>query len=118
MNITVVAAAQNGSYIAKDVDDSYYVITLDDTRDIDCGDVLGGTFDGHGSLSYSVRNVTKKEDVRICLEDWESPLIPAIGILLNFMSWRPGKILVGNKEFKSVTPGVAGQLREAILKGL
>jgi hypothetical protein len=116
VNITVVAAAQNGSYIAKDDDGSYYVITLDDTRDIDCGDVLAGKFDGRGSLFYAVRSVTKKEDVRICLETWESPLGPAIKMLLNFMSSGSGKIWVGARQFQSNAPGVSGRLHEAILR--
>lgn len=116
MNITVVAAAQMGSYIAKNDDGSYYVITLDDARGIDFGDVLAGKFDRHGSLLYVVRNVTKREDVRISLENWESPLDPAIKMLLKFMSSRPGKIFVGAREFQSDKSGVEGQLREAILK--
>lgn len=116
MNITVVAAAQNGSYIAKDDDGSYYVITLDDRRDIDCRDVLAGKFDGRGSLFYAVRNVTKTEDVRICLETWESPLGPAIKMLLGFMSSRPGRVFVGRMQFRSDAPGVASRLHEAILR--
>jgi hypothetical protein len=77
MKIQIVAAADIGSFVARDEDWAFYVLTLDDVREIDCGDVLSGTFDGVGSLFYPVRNLTKGEDVRICLETWESPLAPA-----------------------------------------
>jgi hypothetical protein len=116
MDVRVVAAAEIGSFIGVDEEGSYYVLTLDDRRrGIDCGDVLAGRFDGSGSLSYLVRNVTKKENVRICLESWESTAVTAIGMVLSFMASRPGKIVVGGKEFNSDAPGVAEQLRAAIL---
>jgi hypothetical protein len=117
MNVRVVAAAQIGSFIAVDEEGWYYVLTLDDgRRGIDCGDVLAGRFDGSGGLFYSVRNLTKQGDVRICLESWESTVVTAIGTVLSFMSSRPGKIFVGGKEFKSDAPGVGDRLREAILR--
>lgn len=50
MNIRVVAAAANGSFIATG-NGSFYVLTIDDTRPIEIGNVLSGTFDGHGVCS-------------------------------------------------------------------
>jgi hypothetical protein len=114
MNIKVVATAGNGSFIARDHEHAYYVLTLDDSREIECGDVLAGNFDGHGSLFYSVRNESKGENVRICLENWESPLEPAIKMVLNFMKGRAGKIIVGGAAMASDAPDVAGRLYEAI----
>jgi len=116
MNITLVAAADVGAYIARDHDGAYYVVTLDDTRDMHCGDVLAGAFDGEGALFYTVRNLTQREDVRICLEYWESPLGPAIDMFLSSISSRPGKILVGQIQFPSDASGLANLLEKAILK--
>jgi hypothetical protein len=42
MKIQIVAAADIGSFVARDEDWAFYVLTLDDVREIDCGDVLSG----------------------------------------------------------------------------
>lgn len=114
MNIRIIAAAAIGSYNAVDDDGWYYVITW--TRDIECGDVLAGNFDGRGSLFYAVRNVTKRENVRICLENWESALGPAIKMLMNFMASKPGRIWIGPMQFQSDAPGVASRFHDAIVR--
>ena len=116
MNIRVVATADIGSFIARDKEWAYYVLTLDDSREIDFGDSITGTFDGRGSLFYEVRNVTKGEDVRICLETWETSLTTSIEMLLGFMASHPGKIFVGPKRFESNAPGVAHLLEQEIRK--
>jgi len=102
-----------GSFIAADEDGSYIVLTLDDTRDIDLGDVLSGTFDGHGSLFYSVRNLTKSEDIRICLENWECALSAAIQSLLSMIR-SPCGITAGSGRFISDADDVARKLFDEI----
>lgn len=114
MDIRVVAAAHIDSYIGVDRDECFHVISLDDTRRIDCGDVLRGVFDGKGNLFYKVRNVTKREDVRICLEDWGCPLEAAIETLLDFMATRHGLIQVANVFFQSHSPEIKIKLKKAI----
>lgn len=116
MKIRIVAVGDIGSYIAVDDNGGYYVLTLDDTHDIELGDILSGTFDGHGSLFYSVRNLTKREDVRICLENWDCLLVAAIESLLSLMRSRSGSIVTGSKRFLSHSDGVADQLRDEILR--
>jgi hypothetical protein len=116
MNIRMVAAAVIGSFVAVDSKSAYYVLTLDDdTKGIELGDILSGTFDGTGSLFYSVRNITRREDVRICLEDWECSVEVAIKHILGFMK-TPGLICAGTKRLVSDADNVATDLRSDILK--
>ncbi len=71
MKVTVTAKSDKSVFAAVDADGNYVIISLDDIRDIELGDVLSGDFDGDGNLSKTVRNVTQGHEVRICLEDWE-----------------------------------------------
>lgn len=114
MEIQVVAATHSSIYLAVDSDSRFYVLTLDDTRPIECEDILRGRFDGNGSLFYSVRNVTSGHAVRICLENWDCPLELAIEMILNFLSANPGFIKVGKKTFGSNTPALKQQLAHEI----
>ena len=109
MNIRVVAIANIGTFVAGDSDDeNYCVITLDDTKDIEIGDVLSGTFDGQGSLFYTVQNSTKREPVRICLEHWECDLPGAVQALLDFKGVQT--VLAGSKRFVTDTHDVARRI--------
>ncbi len=116
MNVRLVAVSEIGSYIGVNAEGSYFVLTLDDSRELQLGDVLSGTFDGQGSLFYSVRNLTRQEHVRICLENWDCPVAGAIDSLLALMRSRPGSIYAGSQRFVSDAEGVADQLREEILR--
>lgn len=114
MNIRVVAFANIGTFIAGDSDGNCHVITLDDTKDIDLGDVLSGKFDGMGSLFYSVDNLTKRQSVRICLEHWDCDLAGAVQALLDFAGVT--SVDAGAKRFVAQTPDVARQIQDEILR--
>ena len=116
VNIHIVAAAVIGSFIAADPNGSYVVITLDDTKDIKVGDVLAGSFTDSDGLFKTVRNVTRREEVRICLESWDCTLDQAIKLILKFMESKPGVIIAGAKRLVSDANDVAGQLRNEIIR--
>jgi hypothetical protein len=108
MKITVVAIANIGTFVAGDRDENYCVITLDGTKDIDLGGILSGTFDGRGSLFYTVNNLSKRETVRICLEHWECSLPGAIQSLLEFNGVHT--FLAGRKRFVLDSQDTAGKI--------
>ena len=81
MQIKVVAKNDKGCFAGLDSEGNYYVLTLDDIREIQLGDVLEGEFDGIGSLFYSVRNLSQGGSVKICLESWESTQAQAFDFL-------------------------------------
>jgi hypothetical protein len=114
MKIRIVAIANIGTFMAGDADGNYSVITLDDTKDVDLGDVLNGTFDGRGSLFYSVDNLTKKEKVRICLEHWDCTLAGAIQALLEFNGVRT--VDAGAKRFVIKSMDAARQIHAEIAR--
>ncbi len=116
MNIRIVAEADIGSFIAVGPEGNYFVLTLDDIKDIELGDVLSGTFDDDGSSPYSVKNTTEQEDVQIVLEALECSADMAIKHLLEFMRAKPGVIFVGGKRFSSDMKDIAHQIRSEILK--
>lgn len=116
VNIRIVAAAVIGSFIAADPNGSYVVITLDDTKDIEVGDVLAGSFTDSDGLFKTVRNVTRREEVRICLESWDCTLDQAIKLILEFMKSKAGVIVAGAKRLVSDANDVAGQLRNEIIR--
>jgi len=67
----VIAKNNRASFIGTQPDGSFCVFTLDDTTDIDLGDVLGGCFDDTDGLFKWVHNDTQDERVYICAENWE-----------------------------------------------
>lgn len=94
MKIRVMVVADIGSFVAAGSDGNYYMLTLDDMREIDPGDVLQGTFDGNGDSCYPVQNVTRNEEVRICLEEFECSLEGAVDSLLSL--YKPGATMTIN----------------------
>ena len=115
MEIRVVAAADIGSYIGLDEEGGFYVLTLNDTKDIELADLLLGRLQGHGTHS-TVRNVMTGEDVEICLESWDCPLDFAINMLLSMMAGRRCSIAAGSKQFRADAPNVGVLLRNEILQ--
>ena len=71
MKSKVIAKSNRGSFIGSEPDGSFCVFTLDDTTDIELGDVLSGCFDDTDGLFKWVHNDTQDEGVYICAENWE-----------------------------------------------
>ena len=113
--LTIIVAADIDSFIGVDSDGSYYVLTLDDDRDIELNDRLEGRFDGEGSLFYSVKNLTQREDVKICLEDWECSLTSAIATILAFAKQNKAVVFAGNERIELPCPDPASQILNAVL---
>jgi hypothetical protein len=114
MKIRMIAMSNREVYVASDTDGNYYVLSLDDTRELGLGDFLSGVFDGHGSLFMTVKNLTQGHDIRICLEDWECSLNGALGHLLRLST--PSRFFVGSKTIEADSHDAAGQLRHEIVR--
>lgn len=71
MKSKVVAKSNRGSFIGTEPDGSFCVFTLDDTTDINLGDVLNGCFDDTDGLFKWVYNETQRERVYVCAENWQ-----------------------------------------------
>ena len=62
--------------------EGYLVFSLDDALDIDLGDILAhSSWTDCDGFFFEVRNLTKRENVRICLENWSMNLDAAKGFL-------------------------------------
>ena len=72
MKLKIIAKSDRGSFIGKTSEEGYTVITIDDTLDIDVGDVLSkpNAWDDCDGLFIEVRNLSKKESLNICIENW------------------------------------------------
>jgi len=72
MKLLIIARSDRGSYIGKTNEEGFSVITLDDTIDIEVGDTLSKpeSWDDRDGLFLAVRNITKNEEVNICIENW------------------------------------------------
>jgi hypothetical protein len=72
LKIQVKAMSDRGVYLAYEDGEGYLVFSLDDTRDIEPGDILSHQhWDDREGLWKHIRNVTQdQDDVYICLENW------------------------------------------------
>lgn len=112
--ITIVVSADIESYIAADSEGGYYVLTLDDTKEIELNDRLEGEFDGEGTLFYPVRNLTQQIDVSICLETWDCSLKSAIDTLLGFVGQKDAVVFAGHKRIELPSPNAASLIHDAV----
>jgi hypothetical protein len=71
MKTRVIGKSDRGSFVGTEADGGFCVFTLDDTTDINIGDVLSGCFDDADGLFKWVHNDTQDERVYICVENWE-----------------------------------------------
>lgn len=71
MRTKVIAKSDKGVFVGTEADGGFCVFSLDDSVDIDVGDVLRGVFDDTNGLFKNVRNETQDETVHICAENWE-----------------------------------------------
>lgn len=73
MNLRIVAKSNRGVFAGIE-EDGYVVLSMDDTKDIELGDVLSSaTWTDRDGLFKTVQNITKREQVRICIENWSCP---------------------------------------------
>ena len=71
MKTKVIAKSNTGVFVGTEPDGCFCVFSLDDTNDIELGDVLSGNFDDSDGLFKYVHNDTQGQRVRICAENWE-----------------------------------------------
>jgi hypothetical protein len=71
MKLKIIAKSDRGVFVGHNEEYDYVVLSLDDIKDIDLSDLLSSeTWDDQGGLFRSVKNLTKKETIRICIENW------------------------------------------------
>lgn len=82
MQIRVEAKSDSGFFLANEPEEGYVLFGLDDSIDIEVGDVVSRPHwdDRHG-LFVEARNVTRGENVHICIEDWSMSRETAYGRL-------------------------------------
>jgi len=89
MKLTIVAKSDREVFAGIDENGDFVVLSLDDSREIELGDVLS-----HGDWNTvgfeTVTNLTKAGSVRICIEDWGCAKARALDLLRRLNS--PTKI--------------------------
>ena len=71
MRTKVIAKSNRGVFVGTEPDGGFCVFSLDDSVDIELGDVLRGVFDDSNGLFKDVHNETQGQSVHICAENWE-----------------------------------------------
>jgi hypothetical protein len=67
----VIAKSDKGVFVGTEPDGSFCVFSLDDTVDIELGDILRGAFDDSDGLFKAFYNETQDRSVHICAENWQ-----------------------------------------------
>lgn len=80
MKLKIVAMSNRDVFVGTDEDGEYVVLSLDDTRDISLGDNLSHK-DWETTGRETVKNLTKREDVEVCIEDWGCSKARAFALL-------------------------------------
>lgn len=70
MNVRIIAKIELPVYVAQKEDGGCFVFSLDDTSQVELGDVLSGDFEAPGQLHFTVENTTRGRPVHVYLEDW------------------------------------------------
>jgi len=70
MKVQIIAKIELPVYVACDGQGVCMVLSLEDARPLELGDVLNGDFEGPGDLDVTVEDVTQRRSVRVRLEDW------------------------------------------------
>ncbi len=70
MKTKVIAKSDRGVFVGTEPDGTFCVFSLDDSVDIELGDVLRGVFDDSDGLFKDVHNETQGGTVHICAENW------------------------------------------------
>src|SRR6266700_964596 len=104
MKIRIIAMNDRGVFVGVEAAENYCVLSLQDTNEIELGDVMSGDFSGQGSSTFGATNLTKSTTPWICLEDWECSLIGAIRLLLKLGG--PQIIHAGSKSFPTNSDNV------------
>jgi hypothetical protein len=92
MKLTIIARSDRDAFAGVDADGDYSVLSLDDTKEIELGDILSAeAWNDRGGEWKTVKNLTKKESVRICLESWGRSKAAALDLLRRLNN--PTKIL-------------------------
>jgi hypothetical protein len=71
MPIKVIAKIDRGVFVGAEPNGGFCVFSLDDSMDIELGDVLRGVFDDSDGLFKDVYNETQECAVHICAESWQ-----------------------------------------------
>lgn len=72
MNLSIVGKSDRAVFAGIDEKGEYVVFSLDDIKDIEIGDILSTERWGTpGRFFKTVKNLTKRHEVRICIEDWD-----------------------------------------------
>jgi hypothetical protein len=111
IKIRVVAMNERDVFIGVS-DGEYCVFSLGDSHEIEVGDILLGDFHGRGASTFAAKNLTRSGSPWIDLEDWESPLDKAIGLLLKFGS--PAFVVAGVKRIATDSDDVVLKIRDGI----
>ena len=86
----IIAKSDRSVFVGTETDGGFCVLSLDDSVDIELGDVLRGTFDDSDGLFKDVYNETQQETVHICVENWGCSQQVAFGFIHRLN--RPTKI--------------------------
>jgi len=112
VKIRIIAANNRGVFIGVDSEQAYYVLSLQDTNEIEIGDVMTGDFSG--SSTFGAINLTKNTKPWICVEDWECSLIGAVTLLLRLGD--PETIHARSKSFPANSDDVIHKVSDEILR--
>jgi len=112
MEIKIVAFNDAEVYAGIGTVDDYYIISLNENKEIEIGDVLSGIFDSSEDLNKDINNITKNYKVNIYLESWQCSLNAAIDHLLHLGS--PKRVYAATKDFAADSDNVISNLRREI----
>ena len=103
--------SDKGFFIAAH-NDGYCVFSLANPKQVELGDRLWCDVHGHSASTIRASNLTRQDELRIDLVDWESSLDGAIGHLLKLGS--PEYVHAGSKRIAMNSDNVFIQLQEEI----
>jgi hypothetical protein len=113
MKIRTVAKNDKEVYAATDDDGNYYVFRLDDSHEINLGDVLNGDLDSPANLFVTLQNITQRRKVGIGVLDWGCSLDGAVDQLMT--NSQPQVVYAGPKCILVRSRGAEIQFREEML---
>jgi len=112
MEIRIVAFNNAEVYAAIGTVGDYCIISLNDSQEIEIGDILSGVFDSSEDYHKDIYNVTKKLKINIHLENWGCSCNTAINDLLHLGS--PSIVFTETNSFMTDADDVISNLRREI----
>jgi hypothetical protein len=81
MKAQLVMKSDKGVYAALTEKEDYTVLSLDGPDDLELGEWISGSLDGHDGFFKEIANLTKNMKVRVCIENWECSKEYALDLL-------------------------------------